>query len=142
MAQPARSTKNPLTINSLWEKTSAELPLEWSKLAAIVELAVFAKDGIEIQNLLREKPNITLPTEQILEVEIHGETDAQRRNREVRNQEKKVDWVNRWRKARDRGVYVLRRNQNTRGSQNRGPQNYTSQKQCYKCGKPLSPNHL
>ena len=52
MAQPAGSTKNPLSINSLGEKTSPEPPLEWSKLAAIVELAVFAKDGIEVQNLI------------------------------------------------------------------------------------------
>ena len=104
MAQPAGSTKNPLSFNSFWEKASSEPPLEWSKWAAIVELAVFAKDGIVIQNLLREKHEITLPTEPILEVEIQGETHAQRRNREVRNQEKNVDWENRCQKARDKGV--------------------------------------
>ena len=100
MAQPAGSAKNPLSINSFWEKASSEPPLEWSKWVALVELAVFAKDG-EIQNLLREKPPITLPTEPILEAEIHGETDAQRRNRDVRNQEKIVEWENRCQKARE-----------------------------------------
>ena len=96
--------KNPFSIYSFWEKASVEPPLEWIKWSAIVELAIFAKDGIEIQNLLREKPDITLPTEPIFEVEIQGETGAQRRNREVRNQEKSVDWKNRCQKARDKGV--------------------------------------
>ena len=82
MAQSAGSAKNPLSINFFWEKASAEAPLEWSKWVALVELAVFAKDGIEIQNLLREKHPITLPTEPILENEIHekrmhnGETEV------------------------------------------------------------------
>ena len=48
MAQPQIYKKTPLSIKSIWEKTSAEPPLERSKWAAIVELAVFAKDGIEI----------------------------------------------------------------------------------------------
>ena len=104
MAQPAGSTKNPLNINSFWEKASAEPPLEWSKWVALEELAVFAKDGIEIRNLLREKSEVTLPSEPILEVEIQGETDEQRRNRDVRNQEKKVNWWNSCQKARDKGV--------------------------------------
>ena len=103
MAQPAGSAKNPLKINSFLEKALAEPPLEWSKWVALVELAVFAKDGIEIRNL-REKPEITLPTEPILEVEIHGETNAQRRNRDVRNQEKNVNWENSCQKARGKGV--------------------------------------
>ena len=81
MAQPAGFTKNPLKINSFWGKASAEHPLEWNKWAVVVELAVFAKKRIDIQKLIREKPEFTLPTEPILEVEIQGETDAQRRNR-------------------------------------------------------------
>ena len=104
MAQSAGSAKNPLNIISFWEKASAEPPLEWSKWLALVELAVFAKDGIEIRNLLREKPEVTLPSEPILEVEIQGETDAQRRNRDVRNQEKNVNCENSYHKARDKGV--------------------------------------
>ena len=43
----------------------------------------------------------------------------------------------------NRGKYSRRRQiQNTRRNRNRRPQNYTSQKQCYKCGKPFRPNHL
>ena len=77
--------KNPLSTNPFWERASAEPPLEWFKWAAIVKMAVFAKDGIELRNLLRDKPEVTLPTEPILEDEIQVETEAQRKNREVRN---------------------------------------------------------
>ena len=65
MAQPAGYSKNPLNINPFWEKTSAEPPVEWSKWAAIVEMAVFAKDGVEVRNLLRAKPPLVEPPEPI-----------------------------------------------------------------------------
>ena len=98
------SQKNPLSINPFWERASAEPPLEWSKWPAIVEMAVFAKDGIEIRNLLGDKPELVDPPEPILEVEITVERDAQRKNREVRNQEKREGWENRCLKACENGV--------------------------------------
>ena len=67
-------------------------------------MAVFAKDGIEIRNLLRARPTLVEPVEPVNEIEITGETDAQRKNREVRNQEKRVGWENHVMKARERGV--------------------------------------
>ena len=104
MAQPAGYSKNPLNINPFWEKASAEPPLEWSKRAAILEMAVFAKDGIEVRKLLRTKPPLVEPSEPIYEVEITGETEAQRKNRDVQNQEKRVGWENHMIKAREKGV--------------------------------------
>ena len=65
MAQSTGYSKNPLNINPYWEKASVEPPLEWSKWAAILELAVFAKDGIEIRNLLRASPLLVEPNEEI-----------------------------------------------------------------------------
>ena len=67
-------------------------------------MAVFARDGIENRNLLRARPTLIEPAEPVYEVEITGETDAQRKNREVRNQEKRVGWENQVIKARERGV--------------------------------------
>ena len=55
MAQSALYSKNPLNINPFWEKNSSEPPLEWSKWAAIFEMALFVKDGIEVRNLQRNK---------------------------------------------------------------------------------------
>ena len=66
--------------------------------------AVFAKDGIEVRDLQRNRPPLVEPTEPINEVEINGETDAQRKNREVRNKEKRVGWENHVVKAREKGV--------------------------------------
>ena len=90
MAQPAGYSKNPLNINPFWEKASVEPPLEWSKWATIMEMAIFAKDVIEVRNLLRAGPALVEPPETVYKVEITGETEAQRKNREVRNQEKSV----------------------------------------------------
>ena len=56
MAQSSGYSENPLKINPFWEKVCVEPPLEWSKWAAILEMAVFAKDGIEVRNLLRARP--------------------------------------------------------------------------------------
>ena len=49
-------------------KASCEPPLEWSKWAAIFDMAVFAKDGIEVRNLQRNRPPLVEPTERIYEV--------------------------------------------------------------------------
>ena len=104
MAQPAGDSKNPLNINPFWERASVEPPLEWTKWAAIMEMAVFAKDGIEIRNLLGPKPSLTDPVELVYDIEIQGETDAQRKNRELRNQEKRVGHENHVIKAREKRV--------------------------------------
>ena len=104
MVQPPGFLKNPLNINPFWERASAEPPLEWTKWAEILEMAVFVKDGIEIQNLLRTSPQLIEPFKPVYEVEITGETEAQRKNREVRNQEKRVGWENHVIKVREKGV--------------------------------------
>ena len=104
MAQPAGFSKNPLNINPFWDKASVEPPLEWSKCAAIMEMAIFAKDGIEVRNLLRARPALVEPPEPVYQIEITGETDAQRKIREVRNQEKRVGWENHVIKAGEKGV--------------------------------------
>ena len=104
MTQPARYSKNPLNINPFWERASAEPPLEWSRWAAILEMAVFAKDGIEIRILLRARPTLVETAEPVYKLEIQGETEAQRKNREVHNQEKRVSWENHVIKAREKGV--------------------------------------
>ena len=104
MAQSAGYSQNMLNIISIWEKESAEPPLEWSKWAAILEMAVFAKDGIEVRNILRAKPALIEPAEPIYEVVITGEMEAQKKDRELRNQEKRVGWENRAQKATEKGV--------------------------------------
>ena len=55
MAQSSVYSKNPLNINPFQEKASVEPPLEWTKWAAILEMVVFAKEEIEVRNLLRAR---------------------------------------------------------------------------------------
>ena len=50
MAQPSGYSKNPLNFNPFWVQASVEPPIEWSKWAAILEMAILAKDGIEVRN--------------------------------------------------------------------------------------------
>ena len=91
MAQPPGFSKNPLNINPLWKRASAEPQLEWTKWAAILELALFAKDGIEIRTIFRTSPQLVEPSEPVYEVEITSETETQRKNREVHI--KKKEWA-------------------------------------------------
>ena len=83
MAQPAGYFKNPLNNNPFWEKAFVEPRLEWSKRAAILEMAVVAKDGIKVQNLLRARQPLFEPPERIYEVKLMGGMEAKRKNREV-----------------------------------------------------------
>ena len=107
MAQSAGYSKNPLKINPFWEKASAKPLLEWSKWAAILEMAVFAKGGIEIRKLLRNKTELVEPAVPTYEAKITGETEARRKNRDVTNQEKRVGGESRVRKAREKGVLCI-----------------------------------
>ena len=66
-------------------------------------MAVFTKDGIEVRNLLRARPPLFEPSEPVYEVEITGETEAQKKNRKVRNQENRVGWENHVIKAQEKG---------------------------------------
>ena len=67
-------------------------------------MAVFARDDIEIRNLLRTRPTLVKPAEPVYEVEITRETEAQRKNREMRNQEKQVGWEKNVIRVRWKGV--------------------------------------
>ena len=89
MAHQGGFSKNPLYINPFWKKSSAELPFEWSKWAELHEMAVFAKDRIEVRNLLKAKLALFVPAESILEVVITGGTEAQKKKRDVKTQRSK-----------------------------------------------------
>ena len=55
---------------------------------------MFAKDGIEVKFLLRTKLLVLEPTEIIYKIEFNRETEAKKRNGDIRNQEKRVTWEN------------------------------------------------
>ena len=95
MAQPA-VTKNPLGITPFWQKASAEPPLEWDKWNQQLFLGIVAKDGVNLKKLLQQLllSSYTKPQEPGYELPIEGETGKQIRDRNLRNQEKRVAWEN------------------------------------------------
>ena len=93
MAQRAL-TKNALDIAPFWQKTSAEPPTEWEKWNQQLYLGTVAKDELNLQKLLRDPSTVRKPQEPGYEIPIEGETQSQTRDRNIRNQEKKIQWDN------------------------------------------------
>ena len=80
----AQSAKTPLGVNPFWE-TDATPPIEWRQWFSILKMAIMARDSIEVDKLLKLKPQPTdlfYPTLPTYEEEFEGETDDEARNRE------------------------------------------------------------
>ena len=63
----------------------------------VLKMANLTRDSIEVDNLLRPKPQPTdlfYPSVPTYEEEFEGETDDEARNREQRNEKRKVDFEN------------------------------------------------
>ena len=102
MAQPA-AYQDPRKNPPFWQKAPGE-PLERSKWAAMMEMAVLAKDGIAVHNLNTTNPSVIDPTKPIKKLELIGETEAEKRKKDLCNQENKVIWENNIAKVRKRGA--------------------------------------
>ena len=93
MAEPA-AAKNQLGIPPFWQKASAQSPTEWEIRNQQFFLRIIAKDGIKSQNLLGPQPQFRKPQEAGYELPITGETNVQGRDRELRNQEERLQCEN------------------------------------------------
>ena len=63
----------------------------------VLNIAIFTRDSIEVDKLLRPKPQPTdlfYPSLPTYEEEFEGETDGEARNREQRNERRRVDFEN------------------------------------------------
>ena len=108
MAQSAVQ-KNPLNIEPFWQKTSANPPTPWERWATLVEIAVYARDGITLLDLNADKPTeeeIQLPPEPTYEQPYENEVAAETRNREIRNTERKEVWLAKCERLQEVGAYV------------------------------------
>ena len=102
MAQSAVQ-KNPLNIEPYWQKTSANPPTPWERWATLVEIAVYARDGITLLDLDGDKATeeeLVLPPEPVYEVA------AETRNREIRNAERKSVWIAKCKQLEEVGAYI------------------------------------
>ena len=79
-------------VNLFWE-AGATPPLELKQWSSTLKMAIMARDSIDVNKLLRLKPQPidlyyrTLPTN---EEGFEGDTDAEARHREQRNERRRV----------------------------------------------------
>ena len=106
MAQSATdSKKTPLHIEAFWEKPTATPSLTWDKWTQQWKLALLAKEGIQLDNLLNDPPlTVTYPSELTYEDPVENHTQATERDRKVCNQQLKVNWQNRCKKVDEIGI--------------------------------------
>ena len=97
MAQSAaESKKTPLHVDVFWEKPTATPPLTWDKWTQQWKLALLAKEGIQLDNLLNDpKTVVTYPPEPTYEEPVENHTQATERDRKIRNQQLKRNWQSR-----------------------------------------------
>ena len=106
MAQPAAESKKTLLhVDAFWEKPTATPSLTWEKWTQQWKLALLAKEGIELDNLLNDPPTaVTYPPEPTYEEPVENHTQATERDRKIRNQQLKVNWKNRCTKIEEIGI--------------------------------------
>ena len=87
MAQSAADCeKTPLHIEAFWEKPTATPPLTWDKWTQQWKLALLAKEGIQLDNLLNDPPStVTYPPEPTDDEPVENHTQATERDRKVCN---------------------------------------------------------
>ena len=80
MAQPANLQRTPVGIPFDWEK-SIDPPTDWPTLAATLKIAIIAKESLNVDTLLRYKPepkDLFYPAESTYEPHVHNETQVQK----------------------------------------------------------------
>ena len=89
----AESKETPLHVDAFWENPSATSPVTWDKWTQQWKLALLAKEGIQLELLLKEPPaTVTYPPEPTYVEPVENPTQASERDRKVRNEQLKVNW--------------------------------------------------
>ena len=86
-----------------------EPAVEWPIWGATLKLAIMAKNSINVDSLLKQKQEIkelTYPAEPTYEPPTENETQAQHRERDLRNNKRKVDWDNECKQIAFKGPIV------------------------------------
>ena len=102
MAQSA--IKTPLGV-PVFRETGANPTTEWTTWFGTLKMAIMARDNLQDDKLLKLKPTRaelypTLPT---YENALEGETKDEERQREQRNERRKVDWENECKQIEQKG---------------------------------------
>ena len=90
----AQSAKTPLGVNLIWDSGATPPPLEWIQWFSTLKMAIMARDSFEVDKLLKLKPqprDLFYPTLPTYEEEFEEETADEARNRQQRNERRRVD---------------------------------------------------
>ena len=101
----AQSAKTPLGVNPFWE-SGATPPIEWKQCFSTLKMAIMARDSIEVDKLLKLKPQPTdlfYPTLPTYDEEFEGEKED-----EARNERRRVDFENESKVIERKGALVDR----------------------------------
>ena len=107
MAQSA--IKTPLGVPVFWE-SGANPTTEWTTWFGTLKMAIMARDNLQVDKLLKLKPTRAelfypiLPTYE----DALGETEDEERQREQRNERRKVDWENECKQIEQKGPMIDR----------------------------------
>ena len=106
MAQSAReSRKTPLLIEPFWERPTSDQPIRWEKWRIQVKLAILARENITVETLLKPKPTtVQLPAEPKYEMPIEDATDDTERDRQIRNNQLKLQRDLKFQKITEAGI--------------------------------------
>ena len=106
MAQSA--LKTPLGVPAFWE-TGENPPTEWSTWFGTLKMAIMARDNLQVDKLLKLKPaktELPYPTLPTYEEPFDGETVDEERQKDQRNERRKVDWENECKKLEQNGPMI------------------------------------
>ena len=94
MAQSAREfRKTPLPIEPFLERPTSDPPRRWEKLRIQVKLAILTRVNITLDTLLQPKPTtVRLPAEPKYELAIEDAIEDTERDRQIRNNQLKLQW--------------------------------------------------
>ena len=109
----SQSRKSPIGVPLFW-KSGANPVIEWQTWFSIFDMAVMENKNMHVDQLLRLKPTIndlfypTIPTYEERQEISNEEAD---RKREIRYEQREVDWENECKHIRNWGLMI---NKNTR----------------------------
>ena len=101
----AQSMKSPIGVPFFWE-SGANRSIEWQKWFSTFKMAVMAKENMQVEQLLRNKPTLNdlfYPTVSSYEERIENSNEEEERKRGIKNQRRKVDWENECKHIQNRG---------------------------------------
>ena len=102
--------KTLLGVPVFWE-SGANPPSDWSTWFGTLKRAIMARDNLQADKLLKPKPTraeLFYPTLPTYEDAFDGETEHEERQREQRNERRKVDWENECKQIEQRGPMIDR----------------------------------